>query len=75
MTYIMFKKNIFIVLLFVSFSVSAQDDDGDPGGFGDGDPATDPFETPINGVDIPLIITGVVVAILLIKNKQKAITC
>lgn len=71
------KKIIYTYFLFFLLSMSAQGDDGwappagDPGfGGGSGDAAVEPLETPIDGLELPLLITGFAVAFFIFNNKQ-----
>ena len=59
---------IFIFTILVLTNVQAQDP-----GFGDegGGDAQDAPQTPIDGITIPLLITGITVAIVLLRKKEK----
>lgn len=64
-------KNIFFTILFL-FSVSSfAQDEFDPG-FGDegGGDAADAPGAPINGLELPLLITGILTSIYFIKKKE-----
>ncbi|MEC5164735.1 hypothetical protein RCH18_000454 [Flavobacterium sp. PL11] len=68
----MTKKLLIVVMLTLSF-VSFAQDDGDEPGFGNdggGDAASTPAEAPIAGLEIPLLLTAVGVAIYFIRKKQ-----
>lgn len=73
----MIYKKIFILIFFFFSIVSfSQGWDADPG-FGDGgggDPATEPVTVPIDGIEIPLLITAIVVALVVIGRKQKSVS-
>ena len=66
-----FKKLLILSFLSITTLSYSQFDD-DPGfGGGSGDPATEPVQTPIDGITLPLLITGITVAIILIRKKEK----
>lgn len=64
------KKLIYIIVLATigTTNLYAQDP-----GFGDegGGDAQDAPNAPINGLEVPLLITGIVVAIVLLRKKEK----
>jgi hypothetical protein len=67
------KKISLLFFLFFSIVCFSQGWDADPGfGGGAGDPATEPVATPIDGIEMPLLITAIVVAIVVIRRKQKS---
>jgi hypothetical protein len=68
------KKYILVYFLVLSPMSYGQDWDPDPDpgfGGGSGDPATEPIATPIDGIEVPLFITGLIVAFLVLRKKQK----
>ncbi|MCL6461288.1 MAG: hypothetical protein I4O51_05390 [Flavobacterium micromati] len=68
------KKILFIGTLLYSTISFAQgwDPEPDPGfGGGKGDPATEPIELPIDSIEFPLLITGFILALIIIRRKQK----
>jgi hypothetical protein len=68
------KKISILFFLFFNSICFSQGWDADPGfGGGTGDPATEPVATPIDGIEIPLLITAIVVAIVVIRRKQKSV--
>jgi hypothetical protein len=67
------KKIFAIYFFFFGVGCFSQGWDADPGfGGGSGDPATEPVATPIDGIEIPLLITAIVLAIVVVKRKQKS---
>lgn len=70
----MITKKIFtLFFLFISIVTFSQGWDADPGfGGGAGDPATEPVATPIDSIEIPLLLTAIVVAIVVQRKKQKS---
>lgn len=67
------KKIPLLFFFFFSIFSFSQGWDADPGfGGGAGDPATEPVATPIDGIEIPLLITAIVVALVVIRRKQKS---
>lgn len=74
------KKNTLIICFFISFFASAQDTwtpPADSPGFGDSnnDAATSaPSTLPIDGIMIPLIVTGLVVGFYVIKKSKRGFT-
>lgn len=67
------KKMYLLFFFFFSIVCFSQGWDADPGfGGGSGDPATEPVATPIDGIEIPLLITAIVVALVVISRKQKS---
>ncbi|MEZ7500352.1 hypothetical protein QO200_16585 [Flavobacterium sp. Arc3] len=72
-----YKKLILMYSVLLSSVCFSQgwDPDPDPGfGGGDGDPATEPLELPIDSIEIPLLITGFIVGIIVIRKKKKTIS-
>lgn len=66
------SKKILLFFLFFNTVCFSQGWEVDPGfGGGSADPATEPVATPIDGIEIPLLLTAVVVAIGVLKRKQK----
>lgn len=66
-----FKTLALLIILLISSLTYSQFED-DPGfGSGDGDPATEPVQTPIDHIIIPLLITGIITTIYFIKKKEK----
>ena len=60
-------------VLFSTLCFSQGWDPGpDPGfGGGDGDPAIEPVPLPIDGIEFPLLITGIIIAIVLIRKNRE----
>lgn len=71
----MINKKLLVPYFLFFYSACFSQWDADPGfGGGQKDPATEPLQTPIDGIEIPLLITGVVLAIFVIRKKQKVTT-
>lgn len=73
-----YKKIILTYAVLFSTICFSQgwDPDPDPGfGGGQGDPAIEPAPLPIDGIQIPLLITGIVIAIIAIRKKVVKVTC
>lgn len=70
-----FKKILILFFLSITtLSYSQLEEDGDPGfGGGSGDPATEPVQTPIDNLLLPLLVTGIITAVVLIRKQQKQI--
>lgn len=73
------KKITLIICFFTSFLASAQDTWAPPAdspGFGDSnnDAATNAPSVPIDGLTIPLIVTGLVVGFFFIKKSKREFT-
>lgn len=72
------KKITLIVCFFISFLAFAQDNWAPPAdspGFGDSnnDAATNAPSVPIDGITIPLIVTGLVVGFFIIKKSKRGL--
>ena len=72
-------RNFFFLFLTISsfacFSQGWDPEPADPGfGGGGGDPATEPIATPIDGIELPLLVTAIVGAIVVIRRKQRSVT-
>ncbi|SHI62941.1 hypothetical protein [Flavobacterium haoranii] len=66
-----FKTLALLITLLISSLTYSQFED-DPGfGGGSGDPASEPLQTPIDNIIIPLLITGILTSIYFIKKKEK----
>lgn len=73
------KKITLIICFFTCFLASAQDTwvpPADSPGFGDSnnDAATNAPSVPIDGIAIPLIVTGLVVGFYIIKKSKRGFT-
>lgn len=67
-------KKILPLFAFLFSTITFSQGWDDPGfGGGAGDPATEPVATPIDGIEIPLLITAMVVAIVVIRRNQKSV--
>ena len=67
----MLKKICLLFFLILSTAAIAQDEfDPGFGEEGDGDAADAP-NAPINGLELPLLITGILTSIYFIKKKEK----
>ena len=74
------KKILLIIFVMMCVGASAQTPSdstwtppGESPGFGgsNNDPATNAPSVPIDGIEIPLLITGLVVAFFVVRKKQK----
>ncbi len=70
------KKHLLLLLLILplisTFSQEEEPFDGF-GSEGNGDAQTNAPNVPIDGLEIPLLITGICIAIVLLRNKEEQI--
>ena len=64
------KKAIYLIVLFTIATTSLHAQDPGFGDEGVGD-AQDAPGAPIDGITLPLLITGITVAVILIRKKEK----